>query len=116
MPYDIVVQPKEPKGAEKITYEGAFNMMAPEITSVDPASGSTPDEIVISGNYFGTKKGKVYLEDQVSGKKKTCKIITWGMDSITFMVPKTSKSFPANAYLLKVTNKVGEESSTFTVE
>ena len=45
-------------------------MMAPEITSVDPVSGSAPDEIIISGNYFGTKKGKVYLEYEQSGKLK----------------------------------------------
>lgn len=39
-------------------------MMEPETTSVDPVSGSARDEIIISGNYFGTKKGKVYLEVQ----------------------------------------------------
>ena len=64
VPYDIVVKPKEPKGVLPITYEGAFTMMEPEITSVDPVSGSARDEIIISGNYFGTKKGKVYLEVQ----------------------------------------------------
>ena len=116
VPYDIVVQPKEPKGVEKIIYEGAFTMMEPEITSVDPVSGSAPDEIIISGNYFGTKKGKVYFQDAVSGKKKNCKVKAWGMESIIFFVPKTSKSFPAKDYLLKVTNKVGEDRSTFTVE
>ena len=118
VPYDIVVQPKEPKGVEKITYEGAFTMMAPEITSVDPVSGSAPDEIIISGNYFGTKKGKVYLEYEQSGKlkKKNCKVKSWDMDSIIFFVPKTSKSFPAKEYTLKVANKVGEDSATFTVE
>jgi hypothetical protein len=29
------------------------------------------------------------------------------MDTITFLVPKTSKSFPADTYSLKVENKVG---------
>jgi hypothetical protein len=38
------------------------------------------------------------------------------MDSIIFFVPKTSKSFLAKEYTLKVTNKVEEDSSTFTVE
>lgn len=114
--YNMVVMPKEPKGAFPITYEGGFVMMAPEITSVDPSSGLNPNEIVISGNYFGTKRGKIYLENTVTGKKKRCKITAWGMDSITFIAPKTSKRFPAKEYLLKVVNKVGEDSTTFTVE
>ncbi|MBP1735447.1 MAG: hypothetical protein H6Q53_1734, partial [Deltaproteobacteria bacterium] len=44
------------------------------------------------------------------------KVKSWDMDSIIFSVPKTSKSFPAKEYTLKVANKVGEDSTTFTVE
>ena len=40
-PYDVVVQPKEPKDAQPITYAGAFTMMAPEIVLVDPGSAPT---------------------------------------------------------------------------
>jgi hypothetical protein len=118
IPYDVILQLKEPKGAAPIPLTGAFTMMAPEITSVEPKSGSAPAEILISGSYFGTKKGKVYLEYEQSGKlkKKNCKVKTWGVDSIIFFVPKTSKNFPAKEYTLKVINKVGEDSETFTVE
>ena len=99
-------------------------MMAPEITSVEPNSGSAPAEIVLSGYYFGTKKGKVYLEDP-AGKKKTCKVTEWSMydqvygdSSIRFIVPKVSKSLPAGSYVLKVENKVGAviASTNFTLQ
>ncbi len=123
--YDVVVKPKEPRGAEPIIYEDAFTMMPPEIISVEPDSGSIPDEIEISGNYFGSKKVKVYLEYEQNGrlKKKSCKILEWSMfdpvngdSQIRFIVPKTSKTFPPDTYQLKVTNKVGTGSATFTVE
>jgi hypothetical protein len=123
-PYDIEVKPKEPKGVVPITYRGLYTMMAPEITSVEPNSGSAPAEIVLSGYYFGTKKGKVYLEDS-AGKKKTCKVTEWSMydkvygdSSIRFIVPKVSKSLPAGSYVLKVENKVGAviASTNFTLQ
>jgi hypothetical protein len=110
----------KPKGADTIILQDAFIMMAPEIVLVDPPSGSTPDGIRVLGNFFGTKKGKVYLEYEQGArlKKKNCKVMSWGMDSITFSVPKTSKSFPPGTYRLKVVNKVGiaEAPSDFTIE
>ena len=85
---------------------------------------TAPAEIVLSGYYFGTKKGKVYLEDS-AGKKKTCKVTEWSMydkvygdSSIRFIVPKVSKSLPAGSYVLKVENKVGAviASTNFTLQ
>jgi CSLREA domain-containing protein len=123
--YDVIEQRKEPKGVTPITSIGVFTMLAPEIISVEPDSGSTPDEILIRGNYFGTKKGKIYLENLVSKEQKSCKVKEWSMydlvngDSrIRFVVPKVSSKFPAGEYLLKVSNKVGTTtaSSNFTVE
>ena len=123
--YDVIVQRKEPKGVIPITSIGLFTMLAPEIISFEPDSGSTPEEILIRGNYFGTKKGKIYLENPVSKEQKSCKVKEWSMydlvngDSrIRFVVPKVSSKFPAGEYLLKVSNKVGTTtaSSNFTVE
>ena len=107
--YDVVLQLKEPKGVDPITLPGAFTMMAPEIGTVDPNTGAEGTEVEISGNFFSTKKGKVYL-----GEKK-CKISSWGMDSITFVVPKGLDS--GSTYPLKVINKVGiaEAPSVFTI-
>ena len=122
---DVTLQRKEPKGVIPITSIGVFTMLAPEIISVEPDSGSAPDEILIRGNYFGTKKGKIYLENPVSKEQKSCKVKEWSMydlvngDSrIRFVVPKVSSKFPAGEYLLKVSNKVGTTtaSSNFTVE
>ena len=113
--HPIEVKPKEPKGAP-IVNAGTFTMMPPDILSVDPNSGAEGGTIHIAGSYFGTKKGKIYLEVP-GGKPKSCKVTSWGMDSITFAVPKTSKSFPAGTYPLMVTNKVGPASTSpdFTV-
>ena len=114
--YDIVIKPSGTTGGDSIIYPGALTIIAPEIVSVTPPSGSAGTPVEISGNFFGSKKGKVYLENASTGKKKRCKVTSWGMDSITFMGPKTSKSFPAKEYLLRVTNKVGEDDTTFAVE
>ena len=71
--------------------------MAPDITSVEPNSGVEGTFIQISGNYFSTKKGKVYLEDPDTGKRKNCKVTSWDMNSIMFVAPKASKNFlPGN--------------------
>ncbi len=83
--YSIVVQPKEPKAAP-IIFRGAFIMMAPEIVSVDPDTGSARRGDRVSGKYFGSKKPKVYLEHSVSKKKRNCKV-TDG-----FMIPETGAS------------------------
>ena len=104
--YPIVVIQKEPKGTLPITMADAFTIKAPEIVSVIPNSGQAEAEIAISGNYFGSKKGKVYLGTQ------KCKVISWTMNSLTgvsqasFMVPKKLTS---GIYDITVTNKVGSD-------
>jgi hypothetical protein len=103
--YDIVVKPKEPKGAAPISIDTPFIMMAPEIVSVDPDRGmSGKNFVVLSGMNLGSKKGKVYL-----GTKK-CKVLTWEMNRATgestvlFLVPKNM--YPG-VYDVTVINKVG---------
>lgn len=117
-PFYVLLIQKDPKGIVPIILEETFTMMEPVIVSVSPPAED--GTVVISGNYFGTKKGKVYLEYEKEGspKKKNLKVTSWGMESITFMVPKTSKSFPADSYPLKASNKVGiaEAPLEFTVE
>ena len=109
-PHAVVVKPKEPKGVVPIVYIGAFIVMPPKITSADPVSGTEGAEITVSGNYFGSKKGKVYLVmDPSNGKKKNCKVTSWtmnptdGTSAIKFIVPKVD----AGNYWLYVSNKVG---------
>ena len=111
--YDVKIISKE---IDTKTLSKAFTVKLPEIDSLDFYHGVADDPITITGNFFSTKKGKVYLEVP-GGKPKSCKVTSWGMDSITFAVPKTSKSFPVGTYPLKVTNKVGTTyaSPNFTV-
>ena len=108
-PHAVVVKPKEPKRAAPIVYNGAFTMLSPETISVDPVSGTEGAEITVSGNYFGSKKGKVYLVNPSTGKKKNYKVTSWTMNPtdgtsvIKFIVPKVD----AGNYWLYVSNKVG---------
>ena len=103
-PYDVSIQPKEPKDTPAITLPGAFTLKKPEIDPVSTATGSPEDEITINGMWFGTKKGKVY----VGGQK--CKVTSWSMDPTTgvstakFIV---HKKLGAGSYFLEVENKIG---------
>jgi hypothetical protein len=113
--YDVTIRPYK---AYDITFPNAFTVKPPQIDSLDAHHGAAGTPITITGNFFGTKKGKVYLEDISTGRKKNCKVTSWGMGSISFSVPKTSKGFPAGTYPLSVENKVGiaEAPSSFTIE
>jgi hypothetical protein len=114
--YDINIVPYK---AAYIPLSDAFTVMVPQIDSLNSYNGvAGVTQITISGNFFSTKRGKVYLEYEKNGqsKKKKCKVISWGMDSITFVVPKGLVS--GNTYPLKVINKVGLAGapSDFTID
>jgi hypothetical protein len=102
---DVVVDPYGtlPETAE----EDAFIVKPPEVEMVGPLSGSSGDQITISGNYFGSKKGKVYL-GYVSSKgrytKKSCSVVSWGDDEIVFVVPR---GLSAGFYDIIVSNTPG---------
>ena len=107
-----------------IPLDDTFTVKNPVLDDLLDSSGKYPDEITVTGMFFGTKKGKVYLEDPISGKKKYLKVTYWdmtastGVSELTFLVPKPSKRFPAGPYPLKVANKIGKAtaSTNFTVE
>ena len=107
-----------------ITLDDTFTLKNPSLDDLLDSRGKPPDEITVTGLFFGVKKGKVYLEDPVSRKKKTCKVTYWHMNPATgeselkFLVPKPSKSFPAGSYPLKIDNKIGKATSStnFTLE
>jgi hypothetical protein len=114
-PYNITITPQK---AASITLSNAFTVKYPGIDSLDFYHGAIGDPITITGNFFSTKKGKVYLEYEKNGlpKNKNCKVTSWNMDSITFVVPKGLVS--GTAYPLKVINKVGIAGapSDFTID
>ena len=107
-PYDVTVQPKEPKGTPSIIEIGGFTVKIPEIDPDHLKSGSEGDIITLTGKFFGTKKGKVYLEKE--GGLKSCKVVDWTMNpktgdgQIQFQVPK---KLAKGTYDLNVENKVG---------
>jgi hypothetical protein len=121
--YSVMLVLKEPKGVDPITIPGAFIMKAPEIVSVDP-SGTPGEGKTLSGKFFGSKKPKVYLEDQSTGQKKSCKVTSWSMDpdtgvsNLRFVLPKPKGYVPgvSTTYNLKVTNKVGTAITTFRID
>ena len=116
---DVVVQPKGKKGTPAITEPGAFTTRGPEITSVNPGDGVSGGTIpiIVTGNFFSTKKGRVTLERE--GVVKSCKVLSWTMNetnnegTIQFLVPK--KLTAATDYTLRISNRVGSDTTTFAV-
>lgn len=111
--YDVIIRPQT-KGATPITLRNGFAVKAPEIDSIEPASGSAGGQITINGFFFGTKKPKITLG------KKTCKVLSWemhettGESQIQFVVPKGLSPEP---YELKVTTTgVGSDIVSFNVD
>ncbi len=108
--YDVIVQPWK---AGQIVLDNAFTVVAPEIDTVNPARGSTNDQITINGFFFGTKKGKV----TIGGKNS--RVILWTMDPVTgeseikSVVPR---GLNLGTQELKVTNGVGSDSVNFTID
>jgi hypothetical protein len=113
-PHDVVIQRKDPKNALPITHSQAFTIMAPKVEEVKPFRGPVKTSVLLSGTFFGTKKGKVYLGD------KKCKVLSWSMDETTgesgilFIVPD---KMPPRIYSLTVTNKMASVTQTdgFTI-
>ena len=98
--------------------DGTFTLRGLVLDELLTSSGAYPEEITVTGKFFSTKKGKVYLYDPVTEKKKNCKVTDWkmnestGISELTFAVPKPSKSFPAATYQLKISNKIGPATTT----
>ncbi|MBP6973395.1 MAG: SBBP repeat-containing protein, partial [Syntrophorhabdus sp.] len=105
------------------TVDGTFTLRLPVLDDLATTSGTYKDAITVTGKFFSTKKGKAYLMDPITGKRKNLKVASWqmneqtGISEFTFIVPKTSKSFPPKTYHLIIGNKVGQAATTpeFTV-
>lgn len=97
--------------------DGTFTLRGLVLNELLTSSGAYPDPIKITGTFFGAKKGRVYLYNPLTEKKKRLKVTDWKMNETTgvselmFVVPKPSKSFPAGSYHLKVENKIGPAST-----
>jgi hypothetical protein len=102
--YDIKILPKKPKGgAQQTMWEPrCFTVKVPEVYEVGPVPGGQGNRV--TGKFFGTKKGKIYLGDLA------CKVKTWTMNpdtnesEATFLLPKGVTS---GTFMLNVANMVG---------
>jgi len=111
---DVIVDPYSTIAATE--QEDGFSVKEPEIESVDPKTGSVGEQITISGNFFGSKKPKVYLGymNVKNGKytKKSCSVSSWPTDptkeegEIVFKVPTGLLPGP---YDVIVTNSLGSD-------
>jgi len=116
--HDVTIMVQPYKTVSPIVLPDAFTVKSPELDPLSVDHGVPGTEITVTGKFFSTKKGKVYLEDPATGKKKNCKVTSWYMDKtngeseLRFIVPKL---LPA-VYPLKVTNKVGAAETTFAVD
>jgi hypothetical protein len=105
--FDLTVQTKS-EGATSFTLSNVFTVRLPAPDALTGANdhGAQGANINLTGDFFGTKKGKVYLAYRNSkgqDKQKSCKIVSWGMNAITFQVPKLEPGL----YPMIITNKVG---------
>lgn len=114
--YDVRIDPTIPAGAPTILYLNAFTVEEPQIATVLPVEGYARDTVTITGMYFCSKKGKVFLEysDEGGAISAPCKVTSWTMDPdtgesrITFLVPT---GLASHTYDVKVVNAVGEDIS-----
>jgi hypothetical protein len=110
--YDVKILPKKPKGGiQQVIWEPrAFTVRVPEVKEVDFVSAS--EGYRVSGGFFGTKKGRIYLGDL------RCKVRTWVMNpatnesEATFLLPKGVAS---GTFMLDVVNKVGKGKIKVTI-
>jgi hypothetical protein len=111
VPYDVTIMWG---GRGSITLPNAFSVKLPEPVTVPGVNdhGRAQEPITINGSFFGTRKGKVYLE--YLGAKKNCKVTSWNMGSITFLVP--ARLAPGR-YPLKISNTIGTVTAgDFTID
>ncbi|MBM3302687.1 MAG: hypothetical protein FJY85_22395, partial [Deltaproteobacteria bacterium] len=102
--YDIRILPKKPKGGtQQVIWEPrCFTVKVPEVGEVTYVSAE--QRYRVTGKFFGTKKGKIYLGELA------CKVMKWTMNpatnesEATFLLPK---GITPGTYLLNVVNKVG---------
>jgi len=114
----IVVQPKDPKGATALGL-GTFEVKTPEIVRLDKNHGAAGTVVTLTGNFLGTKKGKILLG--TGEKPKSCKVVSWKMEptnghsEVVFVVPK---GLAKGAKDLTISNSVGSVKMTggFTID
>jgi Abnormal spindle-like microcephaly-assoc'd, ASPM-SPD-2-Hydin len=113
-PYDVSIEwkPKGSKTTNIVALPNAFTLRKPSLDALS-YHGSPDTEVTITGMWFGTKKGKVIVND------KKCKITNWsmnpttGVSTLTFVV---HKKLLAGTWFIDVENKIGIVRAAFIVD
>ncbi len=95
------------------TAEGAFTLMAPNLTGSDKSTVSPYEALSLTGEYFGTRKGTVQFENPaLLSRPKKANATSWSDTRVTCTAPG---GLPSGDYTVRVTNKVGSSSLTIHV-
>jgi hypothetical protein len=111
--YDVTITPKTPKGLPPKVFPSCYTIKAPAVVSLSTGNGSPGQLVTVSGNFFGTKKGKVALQS-LYGSPINCKVVSWSMDSasnagtVVFAISKKA----SGEFGVTVTNGVGAVTSS----
>ena len=119
--FHVTVQPQPYRSTSPELITSAFTIKNPEMDPLSTDHGAPGDDITISGRFFSTRKGKVYIEYEENGqiRKKSCTVKSWAMDASTgaseirIQVPKIKYSGPC---VLIIANKVGAVEKPFTID
>ena len=119
--FHVTIQPQPYRSTSPELITSAFTIKNPEMDPLSTDHGAPGDDITISGRFFSTRKGKVYIEYEENGqiRKKSCTVKSWAMDASTgaseirFQVPKIKYSGPC---VLIIANKVGAVEKPFTID
>jgi hypothetical protein len=107
--YDIELTNRTSKLTQ--TLPGAFELMNPALSAASSYDLSWGDTVQLTGEYFGTKKGKVWFEG-VGIDPKKANITAWTDGQITCTVPG---KLPTGDYAVRVENKVGDSTLPLAV-
>jgi hypothetical protein len=114
--YPLFVQPAI-RGAGRIPVD-TFTIQNPVIDAIGPNSCSIGEINTVSGQFFSSKKPKVYLENASTFKKYSCKVSSFTMNpetgesSLQFAVPKIG-DLDVVDYTLILKNTIGQTTADF---
>lgn len=119
--FHVTIQPQPYRSTSPKLITSAFTIKNPEMDPLSTDHSAPGDEITMTGRFFSTRKGKVYIEYEKDGqiRKKSCTVKSWAMDAATgaseirLQVPKIKYSGPC---VLIIANKVGAVEKPFTID
>ena len=104
------------KGAAPIEYGKSFFMKAPKLDTIQPNQGPVGSTVVLSGKYFGSKKGTVQLGSIFCPVKYWYMDTTNGKSMAVFTIPKTLTPGHYPVTLFAEAGSIAFRAAAFTVK